>query len=158
KHEPGLIRVLVKGTTYALVDETKVNGITIRGSQDDDNITVGSDLNQVVRLDGRAGSNYAIVAASAGATTTVVGGGLLNALTGGQNTVVFYKNFGRLAVNGDSADTVRVNATAAGTPVSVIGARTVTVGGGGLLQNIASQVSILGGGQTDLTLDDSRNP
>jgi hypothetical protein len=157
KHEPGLIRVLVNGTTYDLVDESKVLGVTIRGSNDDDNIAVASDLNKVVHLDGRAGSNSETLGASAGATTTAVGAALVSAITGGQNTTVIYTRFGRLAVYGDSADTVRVNATAAATPVSVIGARTVTVGGGGQLKNIASQVSILGGGQTDLTIDDSQN-
>ncbi len=138
---------------------SQISTITINGSSDNEDFHIDSDLNKSVTFDGGGGTNRLFVRNSTSDLICDVDETTISctkSLVSFQRTVISPQNVSSIELAGDSGDTVRVTAVRSGTPVTVVGAGTVEIGGvlGGNLSAIKDLVTV-NGSSTLLNINDA---
>ncbi len=156
--EGGNVAFYVNDQFYYYEASSRLSSVTIVGSSDSEDFFVDSDLRKIVTFQGGGGTNRVFVRNSSPATTYEVSEGRVSSIIGLRALTLNYDAAQAVEVAGDSADTVKVISVRSGTPVTVVGAGTVNVGGasGGNLSTIRDLVAVNANGtSTSLTIDDS---
>jgi hypothetical protein len=154
-------RILIGVNGVGVYDDlvSSIRRITIRGSGDDDTMSVPGDLGIRLSVDGRGGLfNDFEIRAVANATTYLATDFFVN-VAGPSGAFMGYSAMTGLTIEGDANDTVRVAGTNSLTTTSLVGTGTVIVGQGGNTSAVRGSVYIFGPpSSVNLTVDNSSGP
>lgn len=141
---------------YYLDASSRLSSVTIVGSSDSEDFLIDSDLRKIVNFQGGGGTNQVFVRNASGKATYEVSEGKVSTIMGLRALTLNYGGVQAVEVAGDSSDTVQVISVRSGTPLTVVNAGTVDVGGvsGGNLSAIKDLVTV-NGSNTALTIDDA---
>jgi hypothetical protein len=150
----GFVHILVNGQLYHADHLSDVSSIKIRGSSDNETMSVSADLRKFTEFDGRVGRDELVIANSKGAQIYEIGDGAATArFIDSGITVLGFRGIEAISIPADAKDTVNVNNVGLGSPVSVIGAGAVNL----RLSSARDKVHVLGAGRTVLTINDAAN-
>ena len=142
---------------YYLDASSDLSSVTIVGGSDSEDFLVDGDLRKIVNFQGGGGTNRVFVRDPSTKMTCEVSEGKVSTILGLRALTLNYDAVQSVEVAGSSDDTVNVLSVRSGTPVTVVGAGTVNVGGiGGNLSTINDLVTVNGNGSnTSLTINDA---
>lgn len=128
-----------------------VKSVTIRGSGDDDVITIPSQLGRLITIDGNVGNDELVLQNPSLLTSQFkLAEGVATTNIGSTSTVVFFNNIDRLSVEAGRSDIVNVNGGRPETPVTVSGGKDVFVN----IRGVRAAVTVNGNNRTALTVSD----